>query len=289
MDFNFNKYLKSYELIDSGNRKKIEKFGELVLIRPEFSANHQPKLSYQKWKQIADAEFISQDDGVFGRWLFYKDQKEKYSLNYKSLNRDLNLGVYFTKTKHIGIFPEQVINWEYIKENSSKGADNKLLNLFGYTGISSLVGADCGYSVTHVDSIKKVIDYGKINAENSGITNIRWIKDDSMKFVNRDVRRGTKYSCIILDPPAIGKGPKGETWILEKHINPLLEKIALLLEDKCFIILNLYSHSIVNNSFINKLISEYFNDFKVDFNDEVFGLSTNNNKISHGYIVRLKR
>ncbi len=288
MDVIINKLLPDYELIDCGNHKKIERFGDKIVIRPEISAENIPKLSNNEWKNKADAEFQSKDNSVYGKWLLNKENSEKWHFCYKSNDSDISVLLKLTNTKHIGIFPEQVINWKFIENHSIHKNNNKILNLFAYTGLASLVAASCGYYVTHIDSIKKTVDWGKSNMLNSNLQNIRWIVDDAAKFVHKEIRRNNIYAGIIADPPATGKGPKGEIWVLEKNLEKFIINIKVLTMNNSFIILNLYSHTI-NIKYLHKLILKYFSGWQTEFCDNIYGQSSFGDKIFHGFLLRLIR
>lgn len=287
MNLDLNIYLSDYSLIDCGNQKKIERFGNYTLIRPETSASNHPKLSYDEWKQIADAEFISKNNSVFGEWIYYNKKFFGEWQMCVSTNPNCKANLKLSNTKHIGIFPEQVINWGFL-HNQSLNKQTKLLNLFAYTGISSIIAAEKGFKVTHVDSVKKIVEWGKSNKSAATTENIRWLIDDAVKFADKESRRGNKYDGIILDPPSIGKGPKGETWILEKNLDQLLEILIKILNHNCFIIINLYSGGI-NLKFAHKIILKYFPDFTTHFCDRIYGLSSYGDKIDHGMLIRLIR
>ena len=236
---------QDYQLIDSGNFEKLEKFGEFILSRPEPQAVWDKSLSDEDWEQQASAIF-KKDKGSQekGEWLTRKEMPERWMLPYKSEQLDLNFRLALSSFKHVGIFPEQAANWEYIAEKLQKMPVEKpkVLNLFAYTGGASLAAKAHGADVTHVDSVKQVISWSKDNMEASKLDNIRWIVEDAMKFVKREVRRSNIYQGIILDPPAYGRGPDGEKWVLEEQINELLKLSAELLDpDNQFLILNLYS------------------------------------------------
>jgi 23S rRNA (cytosine1962-C5)-methyltransferase len=282
MNISINKYLPDYELIDCGDNKKLERFGNIVLIRPEISAIEKPKLGHSEWKKMADTSFIA-DKNI---WIKHKNKSfTEWGIQYKELDLQLKL----TNFKHIGIFPEQVLNWEYIKKVSvSFKQTPNFLNLFGYTGISSLVAASNNYKVTHVEALKQIIAWGKQQALHNNITCIRWIVDDVVKFIKRENRRKNKYNFIVIDPPAIGYGTGGKRWIFEKDIMPLLEMVCQLLDNQAVIILNLYAHS-MNEKFSHKLILEYFNDFNIETNSIIMGKSSYGNTIDHGQLIRLER
>jgi 23S rRNA (cytosine1962-C5)-methyltransferase len=286
MELNTNKLIDTYELIDCGNQRKLERFGDYVLIRPEPSAFKQPELNLDKWKSVAHAEFISKDNTVFGSWEKLKNMPEEWQIKIKLKRTELKVILGLTNTKHIGIFPEQVLNWKYIsKKNGSKST---LLNLFAYTGISSVVAAKAGFNVCHVDSVKKINEWGKKNMINSGIDNIRWINDDALRFVKREIKRKNKYSGLILDPPAIGKGTKNETWILERDLEELMDLSSSLLTKKSFVIISLYSQA-VKSEILIKHINKYFAGFNTEFFESIKGLSKYGGEINHGMTIRLER
>ncbi len=235
---------KSMEYLfqDSGNKKKLEKFGPYTLIRPEIKAIWESSLPKTEW-QKADAEFIGKGGSERGEWKKKSDLPDSWIMEYESLE----LTIKFTPSKHLGVFPEQGFQLEWIKEkikNSKRPI--KLLNLFGYTGVTSLIAAKSGAEVTHVDSSKPALTWGKENQKNSHLENekIRWIHDDAQKFVEREIKRRHFYDAVIMDPPAFGRGRNGEIWNFEKDIERLLKKTATLLsQDSLFLVLNMYTES----------------------------------------------
>lgn len=238
-----------YELIDSGNEEKLERFGKIVLIRPEPQAFWKKALFEKEWKERAHARF-SQDTGTKktntedGNWSFFKKVPEKWPLRFHYSAMNIGFGLSFNTFKHVGIFPEQAANWMYIYDSirSMNIESPKVLNLFAYTGGASLAAAAAGADVYHVDSVKQVITRASENMRLSGLDNIRWVIEDALKFVTREVKRENRYNGIIMDPPAYGRGPAGERWILEEHIDQIIELSAqLLTETNCFFILNMYS------------------------------------------------
>ncbi len=236
---------KDYELIDSGNFEKLERFGTQVLIRPEPQAVWDRSLSPEEWNRRAQAIFRKEkNDPEKGKWILNKGCKEQWSVkyNYKSLDITMRLGL--TSFRHIGIFPEQGDNWDFIydKITAMKNPRPKVLNLFAYTGGASLAACAAGAEVVHVDSIKPVITWARENMEMSGLDGIRWIVEDALKFVKREVRRGNQYNGIILDPPAYGRGADGEKWVLEDQINEMISLCSELLEpSENFVLMSLYS------------------------------------------------
>jgi 23S rRNA (cytosine1962-C5)-methyltransferase len=165
-----------------------------------------------------------------------------WNLEYKSENHPslrLKFKLETTRFKHIGVFPEQASNWEYIADKINKG--DKLLNLFAYTGGASLAAKSAGADVTHVDAIRQVIDWTRVNMELSGLTGIRWVVEDALKFLRREVKRGNKYSGVVLDPPTWGLGPKNEKWKLEHSLVEIVELVSKVVEPNGFIVMNTYS------------------------------------------------
>ncbi|MCD6356727.1 MAG: class I SAM-dependent methyltransferase, partial [Anaerolineaceae bacterium] len=209
-----------YELLDSGNQRKLEQFGNRRLIRFEPEAVWKPSLPISEWTS-ADAEYVILKGKNSGDWNFLTEKDPSWSINLDNLSVELNIA----KSRHIGIFPEQLENWRWIKEKINKSNRAiSVLNIFAYTGISTLYAAKAGAAVTHVDASRKAIEIGKISCKLSGMSNkpIRWIVDDALKFIQRENRRGKKYDAVIMDPPKFGRGPKGEVWKFEKDISELL-------------------------------------------------------------------
>lgn len=233
--------LSFYELIDSGNFEKLERFGKYILARPEPQAVWDKSLEPTDWEKLAHAIFKKNKGGEEkGEWKNLKNMPEKWWVDFEE--ESLKLKMSLSSFKHVGVFPEQASNWTYIKSKIHHIPDAKVLNLFAYTGIASLVAKKAGAEVTHVDSIKQVVGWSRESMEESGITNIRWIVEDAMKFIKREIRRGSKYNGIILDPPAYGRGTDGEKWVLEEGINDLIKCCAELLDEKdFFLVINLYS------------------------------------------------
>jgi len=241
-----------YELIDSGNFEKLERFGAYILARPEPQAVWNKSLDETEWTRRADATFKrarktgENEAGEKGEWTTRKGMPGQWfvSYRYKELNLRMRLGL--TAFKHVGLFPEQAENWNFIYDTLKAARNNEqpnVLNLFAYTGGASLVARAAGADVTHVDSVRQVITWSNENRQASEIGEIRWMVEDAMKFVQREVRRGRKYNGIILDPPKYGRGPDGEKWYLEEQINDLLTLCGQLLkpEQPRFAVLNLYS------------------------------------------------
>ncbi len=233
-------HFPDYELIDSGNFEKLERFGRYIIRRPEPQALWRPSLSASEWDR-ADATFHRDAvNSERGEWKLRPGMPDRWTVEYIYKGMKLRFRLGLTSFKHVGIFPEQAANWEFIYDNCTPGC--KVLNLFAYTGGASLAAKAAGADVTHVDSVKQVVSWARENMELSGLVDIRWIVDDAMKLVQRERRRGNRYAGIILDPPAYGRGPDGEKWILEEHLTPMLEACAELLNsENSFLVLNLYS------------------------------------------------
>lgn len=241
---------QDYELIDSGNFNKLERFGNQVLIRPEPQAIWDRSLTEVDWEKQSAAVFRKEkSDPEKGKWQVNHEAKEQWFIAYKYKEMNLRMRLGLTGFRHIGVFPEQADNWNFIYDriathkSTIKGdIKPKVLNLFAYTGGASLAAVAAGAEVYHVDSVKPVISWARENTEASNLTGIHWVVEDALKFVKREVRRGTRYNAIMLDPPAYGRGAEGEKWVLEENINEMIKLCAQLLsDDPAFFILSLYS------------------------------------------------
>ncbi len=231
-----------FHLIDTGNGLKLEQYGPYRIVRPEAQALWKPSLPDHVWDN-ADAVFTGDtDEDGMGRWRFPKEALgETWPLSLLGIDF---LGR-FTSFRHVGVFPEQIVHWAWVKEQQEK-ADRplKVLNLFGYTGVASLVAAGAGAEVTHVDASKKAIGWARENQSLAGLERapIRWICEDAMKFIQREERRGSKYDIILTDPPKFGRGPNGEVWHLFEHLPNMLDICRELLSPKAVgLVLTAYS------------------------------------------------
>lgn len=244
---------KDYELIDCGDFCKLERFGKYITIRPEPKALWKKSMSDDEWNRLAHTRFIpgggfstsGQQDS--GSWKTLKRMEEQWPVTYQPLGLTLRMGM--TSFKHVGVFPEQAPNWEFIYENTSRlvansgGKPVKVLNLFAYTGGASLAARKAGADVTHLDSVKQVVTWARQNMELSRMDSIRWVVEDALKFVRREARRGNKYQGIMLDPPAYGHGPDGEKWKLDDCLYEMLCLVGEILAPReSFLILNLYAN-----------------------------------------------
>ena len=252
---------KDYQLIDCGNFEKLERFGKIVMARPEPKAIWDKSLSEDEWNRLMHTRFApgagfgkaGKEDS--GTWKRVKRMDDQWFINYGGYGAEgpsfrLRLGL--TSFKHVGVFPEQAPNWEYIYSHTKALVEKakaegrptpKVLNLFAYTGAASLAAKAAGADVTHLDSVRQVVTWAKGNMENSGLDNIRWGGGDALKFARREAKRGNVYQGIILDPPAYGHGPDGEKWKLDECLNDMLKCVsAILAPTDSFMVLNLYSN-----------------------------------------------
>ena len=234
---------KEYELIDSGGFEKLERFGDYITIRPEPQALWDKTMSESEWLKKAHVKFIGTSSNS-GKWNKLKKIPDNWILNYSGNSMHISFNLALTGFKHVGVFPEQASNWDYIYQSviKIKNVQPRFLNLFAYTGGASLAAKSAGADVVHVDSIKQVVSWANRNMESSRLKDIRWVVEDAMKFVKREIKRGKTYHGIILDPPAFGHGPNGESWKLEKNINEMMKEVLQLLDkEQYFLILNTYS------------------------------------------------
>ena len=240
---------RDYELLDSGNGEKLERFGNFVMARPEPKAIWAPSMSQDEWNRRMHTHFTpgagfgkaGKED--VGTWSRFKKMDDQWHITYpgqqKGLRLDLRLGM--TSFKHVGVFPEQAPNWEFIYSHCKPGM--KVLNLFAYTGAASLAARAAGAEVTHLDSVRQVVTWARGNMESTGLDGIHWVVEDAMKFAKREAKRGNLYDGIILDPPAYGHGPDGERWKLDDCLFEMLQTVSKILKPKdSFMVLNLYSN-----------------------------------------------
>ncbi len=247
---------KDYELIDTGGLEKLERFGSFFLARPEPQAVWGKALPPGQWEKLAHARYQrtrgvdpgKSDNFEKGEWIRKKSMPDQWTVGYQHGEMKLTFRLGLTSFGHIGIFPEQAENWNYVYDILSKSAVGsrqpavRVLNLFAYTGGASLAAKAAGADVVHVDSVKPVINWAREMMETSGMKDIRWVVEDAVKFVKRETKRGNLYQGIILDPPAYGRGPEREKWILQEGIDELIADCRQLLDPAGgFFIFSLYS------------------------------------------------
>lgn len=230
-----------YELLDFGHGRKLERFGSVVLDRPEVLATEPRSLSQQKWQALTNAGFYEQEKQT-GTWKPRQGIPDAWNCELTDGHFNLSILLKPGRFKHIGIFPEQEENWSFLSAKLKTG--DRFLNLFAYTGVSSLVAARVGADVYHVDASKSVVNWAAKNAAKNGIEKIHWVCDDALKFAQREQRRGHRYTGIIMDPPVYGKGKSGEHWRLEDKLMELVQLAKALLLPSGFLIINTYSPSL---------------------------------------------
>jgi 23S rRNA (cytosine1962-C5)-methyltransferase len=279
---------QQYELIDCGNFEKLERFGDYILARPEPQAIWDRQLPKAEWDNILHARF-AQTSSHKGDWKKARKINDNWQLAYEYKKHKLRFKLALTAFKHVGIFPEQAENWDFIIDSISsfRTKQPKVLNLFAYTGGASLAAKAAGADVVHVDSVKQVVGWARENMELSRLNNIRWTVEDAAKFVKREVKRGRKYNGIILDPPAYGIGASGERWKLEDSINDLLRDVSQLLDTKeNFLVLNTYSLGF-SALIIENLINSHFSSFKNREVGELYLNAKSGVKLPLGVFARL--
>ncbi len=242
---------KDYELIDSGDGEKLERFGKYTLIRPEPQAIWSKVLTDEEWKKLSHARFDREQkdkfrftDDIKGGWIKKPGMEESWNISYAFDDLSIQLRLALTGFGHVGIFPEQGQNWNYIFDTIKNWPvkNPRVLNLFAYTGAASVVAKYAGADVVHCDASRPGINWANQNMQLNRLSDIRWVYEDALKFVKREVKRGNKYNGIIMDPPPYGRGPEGEKWTLQEKLNELIHMTSELLEKKnCFFILSTYA------------------------------------------------
>jgi len=295
MQLLFPRHWQDYELIDSGDFQKLERFGKYTLIRPEPQAIWKKKLSDDEWKKQASAVFVRdsakarkssrEDEG----WTYSQKLNHRWPLKYQYKDMQLTMSLQFTSFGHVGVFPEQAENWDFIYDTVKAWPEpGKVLNLFAYTGGSSLAARAAGSEVTHVDAVKNMITWSNDNQQGSGLKDIRWVVEDALKFVKREVKRGKQYNGIILDPPAYGRGPDGEKWVIEESLTELMELCSQLLASRqAFLVLNMYSMGLSALVSAN-LVESFFQPDNMQFG-EFYLPSTSGQRLPLGTFLRFTR
>ena len=254
---------KDYELLDTGEGEKLERFGSYIFVRPYEDAFWKKTLPKERWEK-ADGKFITLKEGGKKGWKMQNKIPESWEISYKGIKFKASP----TPFRHLGFFPEQAVEWDFIEEKIKKsGRKIKFFNLFGYTGVASLFALRAGADVTHVDASKQILKWAKDNQElNShlGLTELpmKVIEDDAIKFLEREEKRGHKYDAIIMDPPKFGRGPKGEVWKIEEMLPRLLEQVKKVLSnDPLFVILTSYATDSSSLS-LSYTLEDCLKDFK---------------------------
>ncbi len=242
---------KDYELLDSGNNEKLERFGKFVLVRPEPQAIWRKSLDEEKWKELAHAKFVREQadkfrftDDVKGGWSKQSSMPENWNVAYHHGKLNLKLRLALTGFGHVGVFPEQGANWNFIYDTITSWNLTKprVLNLFAYTGAASVVARAAGADVVHCDASKPGLNWAAQNMELNNLKDIRWVYEDAFKFVKRELKRGNIYNGIVMDPPPYGRGPDGEKWTLQEQLEELVQMSSGLLHKKeHFFILSMYA------------------------------------------------
>lgn len=250
---------KGYELLDTGEGEKLERFGEYIFVRPYEDAFWKKTLSKKEWEN-ADGKFLNSKSGEKAGWRFAnKEIKDSWVMSYQ----DIRWTAKPTPFRHLSFFPEQQVHWDFIYEKISKAnRPIKFLNLFGYTGVASLFALKAGAEVTHMDASKQSLALAQENQKLSGLENkpMRIIADDVLKFLERESKRGVKYDAVIMDPPKFGRGPKGETWKIENDLPKLLASVKKVLSSNPFFVI-LTSYAIDSSSLsLGHALSETMKD-----------------------------
>lgn len=297
MQILFPTYWKDYELIDSGQFEKLERFGQYTLIRPEPQAIWQPAMSREEWLRKAHAVFSREQkdkyrfsDDVNGGWKKLKQMPDNWNVNYQyqDLNLDLRLGL--TSFGHVGIFPEQAENWNFIYNTLKefKVEKPRVLNLFAYTGAASMVATSAGAVVTHCDASRPGLNWANQNMQLNKLEGIRWVYEDALKFIRRESKRGNKYNGVIMDPPPYGRGPEGEKWTLQEKLDELVGLASTILEPESgFYILSMYAAGLPSMVGLN-VVKTHFQGVDMQWGE--FALKAYNSRnLPMGTFVRFTR
>lgn len=287
---------KDYELIDSGDFEKLERFGKYILIRPEPQAIWKKVLSEEEWKKMAHAKFVREQtdkfrftDDVKGGWSKQPKMPESWEVTYQYQTLRVILRLALTGFGHVGVFPEQGSNWNFIYDSirSWKISNPRVLNLFAYTGAASIVARAAGAEVVHCDASRPGLNWANQNMQLNKLDGIRWVYEDAFKFVKREARRGNRYNGIIMDPPPYGRGPEGEKWNLQEQLDEFVRLCSQLLENKnCFFILSMYAVGLSATVGVN--VAKTYLDGKNIEAGEFFLKSANNRNLPMGTFLRFQ-
>lgn len=269
--------------MDAGGGRKLERWGTVITIRPEHQAYFAPALSAKEWKNLAHWEFLPISEGALnGTWKALKPGAPKqWVFHCGSVQFQLEL----TQNKHIGLFPEQHYNWQFIQEQL--GAEKRFLNAFAYTGAASVYGKITGAEVIHCDSVRAMLDWGRWNMETNRLDGIKWVLEDALKFVKREHKRGNTYDLVQLDPPAWGLGANREKWKLEQLLPELLKESVALLAPQGTLILNTYSPKtdLQKMQELTRMLPPIF----LAENAELWMESTSGKRLYFGVVTRVKK
>jgi 23S rRNA (cytosine1962-C5)-methyltransferase len=286
---------KEYELIDSGEFEKLERFGKYILIRPEPQAIWKKVMNEEDWKRMAHAKFVREqkdkfrftDDEVKGGWSKDPKMPESWQIQYQYNDLNLTLRLALTGFGHVGIFPEQGNNWNFIYDTIRNWnvQQPRVLNLFAYTGAASIVARAAGAEVIHCDASRPGLNWANQNMQLNNLNNIRWVYEDAFKFVKREVKRGNKYNGIIMDPPPYGRGPEGEKWTLQEQLDELVHMSSELLEkSNFFFILSMYAVGL--SPLVGYNVAKTYFDLKAAEFGEFYLKSRNNRDLPMGTFLR---
>lgn len=288
---------RDYSLLDSGDGEKLERFGQYVLIRPEPQAIWPKVLPESEWQGLSHARFVREqkdkfrfNDEVKGGWSRHGKMPESWEVGYQYGDLSVKLRLALTGFGHVGIFPEQGSNWNFIYDTIRqwKISSPRVLNLFAYTGAASVVAKSCGADVVHVDASRPGINWANQNMQLNGLADIRWVHEDALKFVRREVRRGNKYQGIIMDPPPYGRGPEGEKWTLQEKLSELVKNASQLLDDRnSFFVLSMYAvglSALVGNN----VVRSHFSISDAEYGEFCLASETGHN-LPMGTFMRFRR
>jgi 23S rRNA (cytosine1962-C5)-methyltransferase len=266
--------------LDAGGGKKLERWGNIITIRPDIQAYFHSGMPFLEWNKIAHWEFV-ENKGKNGRWKALKSNAPKdWEISFGRLKFIIGISTF----KHLGLFPEQAINWEHIDANVKD--NNKFLNLFAYTGAASCVARNKGADTFHIDSSKSILNWARQNMDASRLLNIHWVLEDALKFAEREAKRGHLYDYIIMDPPAWGNGTKGEKWKLEDKIDQLFAATAQILNPNGSLTLNTYSPAI-EPSLLTQLGQMYFSNRNCE-QSQLFLMSQTEKALYCGELLRIQ-